>query len=345
VATLPEIAAAHQKRLVAVSDEASRQTSLLWARIGSGSLEAGWSAIAPEVERVVTAAQVSAAALSTSYVGSALRAQNGGVEAARVVPQAFGGVTREGRAVAPELYTAVTTTKSLIGRGVGVGQAFRAGAAYMAVMAATLVRDAGRSADDTLATGRGSQFSVRVLHPGACSRCAILAGIKGWRVDFDRHPGCRCTSMPLFDDEFPEGFFRSSEDYFESLSEAEQDRVFTKSGAEAIRLGADPAKVVNARRGMYTQAKKHPDGTFGPSRLKQIQIGVSADGSPLMVYATVEGTTARGVFGRAQNDLTKNGMDRYRRSRTLRLMPEQIMSMASTPERARELLQRYGYLY
>lgn len=345
MATLLDLASAHQNRLVEVSDSASRKASLLWSRIGSGSLEAGWSAVAPEVERVVSDAQVAAAALSTRYVGAALGSQDGTILPAKVVPQAFGGVTREGRGIGPELYAAVTTTKSLISRGLGVGQAFQAGAAYMAVMAATLVRDAGRSADSSLAVGRGSQFSVRVVQPGACSRCAILAGVKGYRVDFDRHPGCRCTSMPLFDDQTPEGFFRDSSDYFESLSESDQSRIFTKAGAEAIRLGADPAEVVNARRGMFTTAKKHPDGTFGPSRLRPVQIGRNADGSPLMVYATTEGTTTRGAFGRGRSDLTKAGTDRYRRSRTLRLMPEQIMSMASTPERARELLQRYGYLY
>lgn len=36
------------------------------------------------------------------------------------------------------------------------------------------------------------------------------------------------------------------------MSAAEQDRIFTKAGAEAIRLGADMAQVVNARSGMYT---------------------------------------------------------------------------------------------
>src|SRR5690606_30758410 len=39
---------------------------------------------------------------------------------------------------------------------------------------------------------------------------------------------------------------------FESMDEAEQDRVFGKAGAQAIRDGADIARVVNARRGMYT---------------------------------------------------------------------------------------------
>jgi hypothetical protein len=344
VATLPEIAAAHQKRLVAISDEASRKTSLLWSRIGSGSLEAGWSAIAPEVERVVVGAQVDAAALSTRYVQSALREQEGSALSPRVIPEAFGGATREGREITPELYAAVTTTKSLISRGVGVGRAFQAGAAYMAVMAGTLVRDAGRSADRTLSTGRGSLFSVRVVQPGACSRCAILAGVKGYRTDFDRHPGCRCTSMPLFEDETPPGFFTSPGDYFESLSVAEQDRVFTKAGAEAIRLGADPVKVVNARRGALKSTRR-PDGTYSPARLRPVQIGTSADGRPLMVYVTPEATTARGAFGRGQGNLTRDGVDRYRRSRTLRLMPEQIIRMASTPEHARELLQRYGYLY
>jgi len=40
--------------------------------------------------------------------------------------------------------------------------------------------------------------------------------------------------------------------YFDSLTAAEQDRQFTKAGAEAIRSGADIAQVVNARSGLYS---------------------------------------------------------------------------------------------
>lgn len=36
--------------------------------------------------------------------------------------------------------------------------------------------------------------------------------------------------------------------YFRSLSAEDQDRYFTKGGAEAIRLGADIGRVVNVRR-------------------------------------------------------------------------------------------------
>lgn len=344
MATLLEAAEAHQKRLVAVSERAARQASLLWQRVGSGSLEAGWSAVAPELERVVSSAQVDAARLSTAYVGTAGRVQGFDPESARVVPEAFGGVTREGRAVVPELYAAVTTTKSLISRGLGVGQAFQAGAAFMSVMAATLVRDAGRGADHTLSVGKGHTTFVRVVQPGACSRCAILAGVIGYRSNFQRHPGCRCTSVPVVDDQVPAGFFASPGDYFESLSSAEQDRAFTKAGAESIRLGADPAKVVNARRGALSSTKR-ADGSYSLAQLRPTTIGRRADGSPLQVYATREGTTARGAFGRTQNLGVRRASDRYRRTSTLRLMPEQIVSMSQSPAHARELLQKYGYLY
>lgn len=345
--TLLRLASDHQERLIGVSDRAARQVLGLWQQISAGSLEPGWSAVAPQVERVVTNAQVDAAGLSSAYVSSALRGQ--GIEAteARIVPEAFGGVTREGRAVAPELYAAVTTTKTLIGRGVGVGQAFRAGAAFMSVMASTLVRDAGRSADRTLAVGKGTLRSVRVLSPGACSRCAILAGVVGYRADFKRHPGCKCSSMPIRDGEgAPEGFFNSPDEYFDSLSKAEQERVFTKAGAEAIRAGADPMKVVNARRGAYgVSYSARGTGRVNPGRLQPVTIGTRADGSPLQVYATREGTTSRGAFaqGRTLNANVAEG-DRYRRTPSLRLMPESIFQMSSDPARIRELLQKYGYI-
>lgn len=345
--SLTRLATEHQEKLVAVSDRAARRTLQLWGQVQAGSLEAGWSAVAPRVESVVSDAQVAAAGLSSAYVSNALRQQEAEPVAALIVPEAFGGVTREGREVAPELYAAVTTTKSLISRGVGVGQAFRAGAAFMSVMASTLVRDAGRSADRTLSAGKGVLRSVRVVSPGACSRCAILAGVTGYRTDFKRHPGCRCTSMPIRDGEgAPDGFFNSTDDYFDSLSKAEQDRVFTKAGAGAIRAGADPAKVVNARRGAYgVSYNSRGTGRAVPGRLTPVTIGRRADGTAIQVFATTEGTTSRGAFARGQA-MSPNVLpgDRYRRTKSLRLMPEQIMQMSDDPALIRELLKQYGYI-
>jgi hypothetical protein len=321
----------------------------MFGKIQAGNLETGWTSVAPGITAVVTAAQITAATQSTAYTNRVSDLLNVDTEPARIVPEAFGGVTREGRQVAPELYAAVTTTKSLIRSGMGVPQAFRAGAGLMSLLAANAVRDMGRAADRTIATGKGFTYSVRVINAGACSRCAVLAGVKGYRADFDRHPGCKCTSMPLKDaDAAPEGFFRSPDDYFDSLSQPERERIFTKSGAWAIEHGADPMKVVNARRGAtgisYTA---RGTGRVTPGRLQPITIGRKADGTPLQVYATTEGTTVRSGFARAQSSSTLHRAegDRYRRTSALRLMPEQILKMSDTPERARELLQRYGYIY
>lgn len=342
---LSDLAQNHQRRLTVLSERTARRVVAEWRRVSPGNLDAGWDAVAPTVERVMSNAQIEAAAMATPFVARSTRMQGVAAPVERAVPASFAGVTRDGRGVTPELFSAVTSTKTLIGRGMGVGAAFQVGTAAMSMLASNIIRDTGRDAARTAGVGRGAKYSVRVVQPGACSRCAILAGVKGYRVDFERHPGCRCTSMWLYDGEVPDGFFASPDEYFESLTPAEQERVFTKSGAWAIREGASPISVVNARRGAYTTAKKHPDGTFGPSRLRPITIGKRPDGSPLQVYATTEGNTARGAWGRQQSLNVRRAGDRYRRTSSLRLMPEQIMTMSQSPEHARELLKKYGYLY
>jgi hypothetical protein len=344
MSTLRDVAVEHQRRRDSLADKTSRQALRLWRSIDPAAIDAGWDRVAPVLTGAVAAAQVTAARQAVPYTNAVMDATGVARGGPLLVPEAFGGVSREGRSVAPEMFAAVTTTKRLISAGSGVPAAFRAGATVMSIIAKTLVTDAGRSADKTLSTGKGYTLSVRVVSAGACSRCAILAGVTGYRTDFDRHPSCRCTSMPIVDNTPPEGFYASPSDYFGSLTAAEQERVFTKAGAEAIRAGADPVKVVNARRGALTSTKR-PDGSYSLARLRPTVIGRKADGSPLTVYATREGTSARSSWARAQNDLAKQGDQRYRRTQTLRLMPEAIMSMSQTPERAVELLKRYGYLY
>lgn len=342
MSSLSQIAAEHQRRRVELADRAVARSLRIWSEVDPVFLDAGWDAVAPRLADEVSRAQVAAARQASGYVSAVAPT----AAAASLNPAAFGGVTREGREVAPELFAAVTTTKRLVGGGLGVGAAFRAGTAFLSVLVGTLVSDAGRSADSTASVAKGLRYSVRVIQPGACSRCAILAGVKGYRADFKRHPRCRCTSLPLADTEVPDGFFRSADDYFESLSPAEQNRIFTDAGAEAIRLGADPMKVVNARRGAYgVSYSARGTGRVNPGRLQPVTIGTRADGSPLQVYATREGTTSRGSFGRGTNlnQLISQG-DRYRRSQSVRLMPESIFNMTSSPERARELLKKYGYI-
>ena len=330
---LSDLAESRRQQIDEVASAGAARVVRLWSTADPADLDGEWDERAPRVVDHVAAAQlqaVSDASRTTAFATTAT-----------VVSQAFTGVTREGRDVGAELFSAVTYTKSLIGRGLGVGQAFRAGTALMSVLAANTIRDAGRSADGVVGVSSGRSHYVRVVQPGACSRCAILAGSTTYRTAFERHPACKCSAMWVPDGSTPDGFYASASDYFDSLSAVEQDRVFTKSGAWAIRNGADPSKVVNARRGALSTTPDAPS----VARLRPVTIGKRADGSPLQVYATYEGTTARSRWARQQGlDRTRRAGERYRRTSSLRLMPEQIMQMSNSVEHATELLRKYGYI-
>jgi len=326
-----------------LTHRATAKSLRIWQQADVGNLDASWDRIAPALTTVVTAAQVTAARQSTPYMDSVSKAWGHTPQRAALVPEAFGGVMLDGREVGPALFGSVTTTKRAIGAGMHPARAFEVGASFLATVIGAAVQDMGRQADATLATGKGYTRYVRVVSAGACSRCAILAGRDDYRNAFERHPRCRCTSVPIpVGESPPDGFHDTPTEYFESLSAAEQERVFTKSGAYAIREGANPISVTNARRGMTK------GGELGaPARLVPTRIGVKADGSPLNVFLTGEGTTARGAFAKSEGAATftagKEG--RYRRTTTMRLMPEQIQIMAgNNPARARDLLKRYGYM-
>src|SRR5690606_2959120 len=109
---------------------------------------------------------------------------------------------------------------------------------------------------------------------------------------FERHPECKCSTVPVMGGETPDGIFDSAGSYFNSLSEVEQNRIFTKSGAEAIRLGANENAVVNARRGMYSA--KQPGSLVARATPRTI---IGPDGVPFQAYTTTEGTSVRGWFG------------------------------------------------
>lgn len=102
---------------------------------------------------------------------------------------------------------------------------------------------------------------VRMLNPPSCSRCVILAG-KWYRKNqgFQRHPRCDCRHIPT--SEGGRDLRLSPEDYFDSLPRAEQDRVFTKGGAEILRQAESHeqrqylmGRLVNTRWGTRTSQR------------------------------------------------------------------------------------------
>lgn len=98
------------------------------------------------------------------------------------------------------------------------------------------VQDAGRN-------GAALQMAVtpsvtaydRMLNPPSCSRCVLLAGkVYARNAGFQRHPQCDCVHVPTTRDNAGDLRF-DAPGYFDSLPASEQDRIFTKHGAELIR--------------------------------------------------------------------------------------------------------------
>lgn len=338
-----EDARATQARAIGRSDRAVNVASGLWRRVDPADLDGSWESVSPQVEAAA------AAAIRANAVGAG-RFTNSVAVADRLrgdvlVPDAFVGVDGSGRSLGSLLRGAVTTTKQGVAAGMSLPDAMMTGGAYLTVMLKSAIADLERSASLAAASGKGYVRYVRLVNPGACSRCAILAGSDRYRAHFERHPGCRCSTVPMKGDAAPSGLFDTPGDYFESLSPAEQERVFTKAGAEAIRLGADPVRVVNARSG----AKRMTGGvTFTPSRIQRAPIGTRPDGSQVMGYVTVEGTSRRGEYGQAQIRLgaaqQREAGSRYRTVVRPRLMPESIVELTDDVDMRRVLLRDAGYL-
>lgn len=132
---------------------------------------------------------------------------------------------------------------------------------------------------------------------------------------------CDCVHIPSAEDA-ADDLRTDPTAYFDSLSTAEQNKYFGKGSAEAIRQGADMNQVVNARR-----------KAAGMSRVGQIE-------------TTTEGTTRRGVAGRLL--IRAEGGDPSQRGATAkspRLTPDAILQVSKGDKaRARDLMQRYGYI-
>lgn len=197
----------------------------------------------------------------------------------------------------------------------------------------TVLADTSRIAKLVQATARPGTAMIRVVRPPCCARCAILAGKVGINVGFQRHPNCDCDAVAFADyhnrrnDPTLKNYMFDVHEYFNSLDEAQQNKIFTTAGAQAIRDGADPAQVVNARRGMLKSSEKFST----------------------RVAFTDEGTTKRGwasmYLRQSYNQKMVKRGGRYTRTQRPRLMPEEIYRITGgDPDWSLSMLHANGYL-
>lgn len=251
-----EVATAHARRRRVLAGRVREEFAAAWAAVNPARISESWSARIGGLLGLLTGAQRTAAGQADAYLAAVLDEQ--GISSAGegdVSAPALAGVASDGRDLASLIAQAGIVVKVSLSRGDTIERAMAAGGATAELIGHTQVADAGRVADQVALAARPQASGyVRMIVGSTCSRCLILAGRwYAYSTGFRRHPMCDCIHIPGAENTV--GDLRTDPDLaFAAMGEVEQDRVFGKAGAEAIRLGSDMAKIVNARRGMYTAA-------------------------------------------------------------------------------------------
>lgn len=195
--------------------------------------------------------QAEAARGVDEYVATALRLQGAVPDPdGAVVASAFAGTAADGRGLPGLLGYPAFEVSAFVDRGMDHGQALAIGGRHLDRMVVTEVADAARVATGVAGVNdRRAYGFVRHLTLPSCGRCVVLAGRwYAFNSGFLRHPGCDCVMLPAAEVIEPQ----SPKDLFDQMTPEQQSKAFTVAGARAIRDGSDIARVVNARRGMYT---------------------------------------------------------------------------------------------
>jgi len=306
--SLPSSASDYARTQRAEIGAAVSAVGRVWGRMGE-DFDLSYRSIEQSLLAVVLTAQERIAVGAQEYIPAVL-AETGQRRAIPAAAQArttpLIGVAGDGRPVDGLMYESVIGAKVGVGKGMSTRQALVSSGQWLTQAVGTLLSDTGRSSESLAIGLRPIGGYVRMLNAPSCSRCVILAGKRySAQTAFLRHPGCDCRNIPA-SESIANDLTVNPQDYIDSLTTAEQDRLLGKAGAEAVREGADLNQVVNARRGM-----------------KAAQIG-GRD-----VLLTTEGTTRRGLA--------------YRPGRP-RLMPETIRSVATDRADYLRLLRANGYI-
>lgn len=314
MATIPP-AISHHYALVRQQEAHALATATRhWRRLGPNWITDAWRERIPTVTAAITTAQRTAAASALVNGALALSQQDTWAPPDGLVdPNAFTGTTSDGRNLDTLLRAPAITTRTLIADGMEPAQALAAGGRQLSMMVLTEVADAGRGAAGVQIAARPRVGYVRMLNPPSCSRCVVLAGrFYRWNQGFLRHPRCDCVHVPTMVTDQAEAFARGLIDdpyeAFTRMSEAEQNRVFTNAGAQAIRDGADMYQVVNARRGLKYRGAFTSEGTSKHGWAGQILLRGQKRMTPEAIYRmntnreqAVEALRAQGyITGRGQ---------------------------------------------
>lgn len=288
-----QVARARYAEQVAVGVAASRSALAAWRELDLADVPASWlELLGTRLFAQVAAAQLAVARGARSYVDRVLSARGSRPRrAGRVVPERFAGVASDGRPLESLLYQPAVTTLRAVQRGASPREAAAIGGTQLDLIVRTQVADTGRAAIGVEIAATPTMGYTRMVDLPACSRCIILAGrFYRWNAGFQRHPRCDCIHIPTAE-AGSDDLTIDPQRYFRSLPEAEQNRLFTRDGADAVRDGADIFRVVNARRGMYSASVggRQVRATREGARRRRIRL------MPEQIYREAAGNRAEAI--------------------------------------------------
>lgn len=330
--TAPAVEQQDQARQVAST--AAEAAAQAWAEVDAAAITTTWTQQLPAVVATVTAAQTAAAALAAPAVAGIAS-----TALAPVVAAALAGIASTGLPLAAVLVAPAVAAIGALAASAPAARGLAAGAAVLDMIVRTQVTDAGRVATGVAITATPEIAGhERVVHLPACSRCIVLAGrLYRWSEGFARHPRCDCTMVPVTSEEWrTRNLDNHPRALFDQLDPAEQDKRFGAAGAQAIRDGADPVQVVNARSGMRT-------ASVGGREILATTTGVTRRGTAGQRLSERFGTAVVSEFERNTRTGGRERV-RLRGSRAPRLMPETIYQVAEDRDHAIRLLRLHGYL-
>lgn len=254
---------AHKQRTDTLTRAAFVRSAAAWRNVNPSSIVASWQTLMGAALAAIMLAQRNAMVDTENTTDMALTRQGIDFDAAPLRVDAIAGtMPLTSAALDAALAGVAFHTLDRIRGGASQTLALNRGLVELSALVQVAVADAARAtASIRLGQTKQKVTYVRVASAGSCARCAVLAGrTYAWNAGFLRHPRCRCLHFPTTS-QVASTMAVDPAEQFAALPVAEQDRIYTKSGAEAIRQGADINQVVNARRGMTASGRFTSEGS------------------------------------------------------------------------------------
>lgn len=238
---------AHQRNRDELAAITARAVLREWERVDPDAIAANWGRLLPRVTRIVQSGQRISAEYTNEFMASLLDDDERGPD---IDPAQFAVSAPDGRPLEDALAQPIPRVIQALKRGVSKVRAKAMGAHMLQRMVRTIVADSGRQADQaSMTANRHVTGYIRIVEPGACSRCIILAGnVYHTSTGFQRHPECQCIMRPVTRKLLATTL--DPEEVYAAMTPEQRHRRFGAAAVKAIEDGARMSSVVNARKGM-----------------------------------------------------------------------------------------------